>query len=139
MKTLLHANTTLLLFIAVGLGANAFNIQQPSAHHLSTRRGVNVKKSAFSPPAPAKIPLLYLSNDNNNNNNNNKDEAVVVKVGSKEYYDGFLSRDLREEAEGRVTGDGVLIPTLKFAGVFTVLSGALVVGFMVSNGLLTLQ
>eukprot|EP00979_Chaetoceros_neogracilis_P003644 scaffold647_cov221-Chaetoceros_neogracile.AAC.1 len=37
-----------------------------------------------------------------------------VKVGSTEYYAGFLSRDLTERQE-RVDGDKVLIPTIKFA------------------------
>jgi hypothetical protein len=58
-----------------------------------------------------------------------------VKVGSTEYYAGFLSRDLTERQE-RVDGDKVLIPTIKFAGICTVLIGALLVGFLSSNGLI---
>lgn len=58
-----------------------------------------------------------------------------VEVGSKEYYSGFLNRGF-DEKEERVTGDKVLIPTLKFVGGFTVIIGALLVVFMASNGLL---
>ncbi len=57
-----------------------------------------------------------------------------VKVGSKDYYAGFLSRDLNE-TEDRVAGDKVLIPTLKFVGGFSVLIVFLLFGFMASNGL----
>ena len=58
-----------------------------------------------------------------------------VEVGSKEYYSGFLNRGF-DEKEERVTGDKVLIPTLKFVGGFTVIIGALLIGFLASNGLL---
>ena len=63
------------------------------------------------------------------------EESEEVKVGTKDYYAGFISRDLKEEEE-RIAGDKVLIPTLKFAGGFTVLIGLLLGGFMASNGLL---
>lgn len=63
----------------------------------------------------------------------NKDEEV--RLGTKEYYAGFVSRDL-DEAEERVSGDKVLIPTLKFVGGFTVLIGLLLVGFLASNGII---
>jgi len=62
-------------------------------------------------------------------------EEEEVKVGTQEYYAGFISRDLKE-AEERVAGDKVLIPTLKFVGGFTVLIGLLLVGFLASNGII---
>lgn len=58
-----------------------------------------------------------------------------VKVGSKEYYAGFLSRDLDEAGE-RVAGDKVLLPTLKFAAGSAVVIGIFLYGFMSSNGLI---
>jgi hypothetical protein len=64
-----------------------------------------------------------------------KDKDDVVKVGSKEYYDGFVSRDLVEE-EDRVTGDALLGPTVKFVGSVSVLIAALLLVFLLSNGLL---
>ena len=72
---------------------------------------------------------LFLSNDKESEAN------AEVKVGSKEYYAGFIKRDLSEEEE-RVTGDKVLIPTLKFGGIMAVLIGLFLGGFMASNGLL---
>ena len=59
-----------------------------------------------------------------------------VKVGSKEYYDGFISSGLNDEPRERVTGDAVLGPTFKFVGGFSVVILALLLGFMASNGLL---
>lgn len=84
------------------------------------------------------------SNDNNNdqrppmmdnNKNNNKNEKGV-KVGTQEYYSGFISRDINEEPKERITGDAVLIPTLKFVGGFAAIIVALFVGFLLSNDLL---
>jgi hypothetical protein len=63
----------------------------------------------------------------------NNDEEV--RLGTKEYYAGFISRDL-DEAEERISGDKVLIPTLKFVGGFTIVIGLLLVGFFVSNGII---
>lgn len=69
---------------------------------------------------------------NASNNREDKD----VQVGSKEYYAGFLIRNVNEESEGRVTGDKILIPTFKFVGGFAILLGFFFVGFLMSNGLL---
>ena len=67
---------------------------------------------------------------------NNIDDDESVPLGSEEYYGGFLSRSLGEEPEERVTGDALLGPTFKFVGGFAVALGALLVAFLVSNGLL---
>jgi hypothetical protein len=78
------------------------------------------------------------SEDNNSNNNNNKNqvEVVEVQVGSKEYYSGFVSRKINEEPEERITGDAVLIPTLKFVGGFGAILLVLTFAFLASNDLL---
>lgn len=85
---------------------------------------------------------LFESNSNDNNNDqrppmmdNNKNEKGV-KVGTQEYYSGFISRDINEEPKERITGDAVLIPTLKFVGGFAAIIVALFVGFLLSNDLL---
>jgi hypothetical protein len=63
-------------------------------------------------------------------------EEEKVRVGSGEYYDGFLSRSLTEEPAERVTGDKVLEPALKFAGGSAVIIGGLLLAFCFSNGLI---
>ena len=85
---------------------------------------------------------LFESNSNDNNNDqrppmmdNNKNEKGV-KVGTQEYYSGFISRDINEEPKERITGDAVLIPTLKFVGGFAAIIVVLFVGFLLSNDLL---
>lgn len=67
---------------------------------------------------------------------NEENTEEQVKVGSKDYYSGFLSRGIKEDSEDRVTGDAVLLPTLKFVGGFSVIIGALLLVFLASNGLL---
>ena len=57
-----------------------------------------------------------------------------VKVGSSEYYKGFVQ--INEEPEERTTGDAVLGPTLKLAGQVTVVLAVLTIGFLASNGLI---
>ena len=64
------------------------------------------------------------------------DDEKKVKVGSEEYYEGFLSRSMSEEPAERVTGDALLGPTFKFVGGGVVIIAALFLGFMVSNGLI---
>jgi len=78
-------------------------------------------------------------NDNNDDNDNDKDddgELLVVKVGSGEYYEGFLKRSLTEEPSDRVTGDAILGPTIKFVGGASVILLALLIAFLSSNDLL---
>ena len=60
----------------------------------------------------------------------------TVKLGSEEYYQGFLSSDMSQEPGERVTGDAVLGPTFKFVGYATAIVVVLLGGFMASNGLL---
>ena len=63
-------------------------------------------------------------------------EERKVKEGSKEYYEGMVTRALQEEDPERVTGDAVLAPTIKFVGSVSVLIAALLLVFLISNGLL---
>ena len=67
---------------------------------------------------------------------NEGEDGGNVQVVTKEYYAGFVSRGVNDEVEERVSGDKVLIPTLKFVGGSFLILGALFVGFMASNGLL---
>ena len=66
----------------------------------------------------------------------NDDSDPKTKVGSSEYYQGFVSRSVDEEPAERVTGDAVLGPTLKFAGGVSLGLIALTVAFLASNGLI---
>ena len=77
--------------------------------------------------------------------NKNKDANTqsLVKVGTKEYLDGFLSSPIRQREDGVTSspssssdrGDG-LEQAIKLAGGVSLFLVVLVVGFMASNGLL---
>jgi hypothetical protein len=56
-----------------------------------------------------------------------------VEVGSKEYLEGFISSPLQDESVAE-RGSG-LEQALKLAAGFTVILGALFIGFMASNGI----
>lgn len=64
-----------------------------------------------------------------------EEQKEQVQVGSKEYYEGFISRDLAEDSE-RVTGDAVLNPTFKFVGGVSIVIVVLLIAFLFSNGLI---
>jgi hypothetical protein len=59
-----------------------------------------------------------------------------VKVGSSEYYQGFVSRGLNEEPEERVSGDAIITPILKGAAITSVALGAFFLLFLKSNNLI---
>ena len=59
-----------------------------------------------------------------------------VQIGSKEYYQGFVTRGIQDDVEERVTGDAILGPTMKFVTGFGILILSLFLGFMKSNELL---
>jgi hypothetical protein len=65
---------------------------------------------------------------------NDKDNDELVKVGTKEYLDGFISSPIRDESVSE-RGSG-LEQAIKLAGGVTAILVALVLGFMASNGLL---
>ena len=77
-----------------------------------------------------------LFNTKQENDDDARGESGDVQVGTKEYYAGFVSRGVNDEVDERVSGDKVLVPTLKLVGGSFFVLGLLFVGFMVSNGLL---
>jgi hypothetical protein len=64
------------------------------------------------------------------------EDEEKVKVGSGEYYQGFVSRGLNEELEDRVSGDAIITPILKGAAITTVALGAFFLLFLKSNDLI---
>ena len=64
------------------------------------------------------------------------EDEVVVELGSKEYMQGMIRRSVDEEPLERVSGDKVLGPTLRLAGGVTGVLIALVLAFLVSNGII---
>ncbi len=98
-----------------------------SLHHICHK--------SFAPPLQHKANTS-LNNNNNNNLENDTQQENLTPVGSKEYYQGFLTRSPDQESVERVTGDAVLGPTLKFAGGVSLILVGLVFVFLVSNGLL---
>ena len=65
-----------------------------------------------------------------------QDDNDEVEIGSKEYIQGMMSRSVEEEPVERVTGDKVLGPTLRLAGGVTGVLVALVLAFLLSNGII---
>jgi hypothetical protein len=89
--------------------------------------------TAFVVQRPSQIRTCSVQNKNPSRALSNSREGKV-EVGSKEYLEGFISSPLQDEsAAERGTG---LEQALKLAGGFTVVLGALFIGFMLSNGLL---
>ncbi len=95
----------------------------------------NICRNSFAPPLQLKAKIS-LNNNSNNNLDNDTQQENLTSVGSKEYYQGFLTRSPDEEPIERVTGDAVLGPTLKFAGGVSLILVGLVLVFLASNGLL---
>jgi len=62
-----------------------------------------------------------------------KNEEAQVKVGSKDYYKGFVESSLNEETDPR--GDG-LKQTLALAGNATIVLALLTALFLKSNGII---
>ena len=123
--------------------ASARNAPNPnnSPPMLSSRRRPRPMLAAFIDPSPLATrtvpPFLKPSSSDvavglSEGSNGGED----VKVGSSEYYKGFVSRQIDEESEERITGDAVLGPTLKLAGQETVVLAVLTIGFLASNGLI---
>lgn len=114
-----------------------------AATRCGTSSSHNICRNSFAPPLQHKAKI---SLNNNNNNVDNETTTItsstkqqqdeLTSVGSKEYYQGFLTRSPDEEPIERVTGDAVLGPTLKFAGGVSLILVGLVFVFLVSNGLL---
>jgi len=118
-----------------------------ASHHSSS----SAFSSSSSSSPFSKIPIgilpnskfiIYAKDDNERNGSpqtdinegSNEEIQKEVRLGSGEYYSGFFSDP--EEPTERVTGDAVLVPTLKFAGIFAALVGGLLLAFLSSNGLI---
>ena len=127
-----------ILSIIAPIAIATIHLQNAFIHH---HHGANIifypKKSfstSFSYPI-INIGRTFFAQSNDNNDQHLKGDDENVEVGSKEYYSGFVSRNLNQEPEQRVTGDAILVPTLKFVGGFAVILAFLLVGFLASNGL----
>ena len=60
-----------------------------------------------------------------------------VELGSKEYIQGIINRPVDVEVSERVSGDKVLGPTLRLAGGVSGVLVALVLAFLISNGIVS--
>ena len=136
------ASVAILLFLASL--ASARNGANPRPLHARKTRQRPLPATAFidpadpSPLAARTVPpfLKPSASDVVVNMAEGESNDDNVKVGSSEYYQGFLSRKVDEEPEERITGDAVLGPTLKLAGQVTVVLVLLTVGFLASNGII---
>ena len=127
----------LLLLVS---SASARNGANPRPLHVKTRQRP-LPAPAFIDPSPLAArtvpPFLKPSaSDVVVNMAEGDSNGENVKVGSSEYYKGFVSRKVDEEPEARITGDAVLRPTIKLAGQVTVVLVLLTVGFLASNGII---
>jgi len=102
----------------------------------------NICRNSFFAPSLQHATMTSSLNNNSNNIDNEttltteQQQDNLTSIGSKEYYQGFITRSPDEEPIERVTGDAVLGPTLKFAGGVSLILVGLVLVFLVSNGLL---
>jgi hypothetical protein len=111
------------------------------ARPLKSRQRPWLATTAFIDPSPLATrtspPFLKPSASDVAVNLSERDnDGESVKVGSSDYYKGFVSRNVDEEPEERITGDAVLGPTLKLAGQVTVILVLLTIGFLASNGII---
>ena len=90
-----------------------------------------VAPSTFSSIRSVSMGTRFLAKSEGENSDEEK-----VKVGSSEYYQGFVSRGLNEEPEERVSGDAIITPILKGAAITTVVLGAFFLLFLKSNNLI---
>lgn len=135
------ASVAILLFLVASSASARNNAKNSRPLHARKTRQRPLPATAFIDPSPLAArtvpPFLKPSASDvvvNMAEGDNNDENV--KVGSSEYYQGFISRKVDEEPEERITGDAVLGPTLKLAGQVTVVLVLLTVGFLASNGLI---
>lgn len=115
-----------LTVILSGGVVDAFSVQVRNAAcaHASTRR----RNNFMLRPDGSIVSLSSRKDDD--------DEAGNTRVGSSEYYKGFVSRSVDEEPAERVTGDAILGPTLKFAGGIGAVLVVLTLVFLASNGII---
>lgn len=130
---------SLLLLVALLLARSISPTQgfapiASSEHFAATRSLLCHSKTSHVLRSLQKLKFTYLQVEPTPSGS--KDEDSDVAVGSEEYYKGFLSRSLNDESEDRVSGQALLGPTFKLVGGFAVVIGALLLGFLASNGLL---
>jgi hypothetical protein len=109
-----------------------------------SKTGMKITSSSFfSPSSSASASQLRMKVDDDQEDQlkeklqqQQQQKSQNVKVGTKEYYSGFVSRGVNDEPEERVTGDAVLVPTLKLVGGFAAVLGVLLFAFLASNNLL---
>jgi hypothetical protein len=100
----------------------------------------NDKKNPMPHPqlrvAPRKnfVSSLHVVN-NKDNENDEQQQQQQVKVGSKEYLEGFIRSPIQDSTVQETRGSG-LEQGLKLAGSVTAALVVLFLGFMVSNGLI---
>ena len=134
-------STSAVVFTCVISLVNAFII--PHHEMTKTKNTPREGSSGFNNliiATPPHLLTMQLSSVNNSDDTTTlkqqSDDEQLTSVGSTEYYQGFLTRPPNEEPIERVTGDAILGPTLKFAGGISIGLVALVLVFLVSNGLL---
>ena len=129
--------TQVVAWAPVSFGPGAFNapyFARKPQYSASSRNHVGSSIAHILHPSTESSTLLHSSDDGNNISSS--DEKKKTKIGSSEYYQGFVTQSINDEPEERVTGDAVLIPTLKFVGSISVVLILLTVGFLASNDLL---
>mmetsp|Transcript_13886 Transcript_13886/g.23702 ORF Transcript_13886/g.23702 Transcript_13886/m.23702 type:complete len:156 (-) Transcript_13886:46-513(-) len=111
----------------------------PSSHPGNSRSNTNLSPQSLARSSSKHtFPALHRAKVDDADSEIADDAAATAttKVGSKEYYQGFVTRSVNEEPVDRVTGDAILGPTLKFAGGVSFILVALVGLFLASNGLI---
>ncbi|KAL7468453.1 hypothetical protein ACHAXS_008678 [Conticribra weissflogii] len=110
--------TTKLFFILVAVSYCSSALQLRTVTHIHNH---------WRSPRSNQISYLFGSNE---------DESEKTRVGSSEYFQGLISRSVNEEPKERISGDAILIPTLKFVGGISLVLILFLFGFFVSNGLI---
>mmetsp|Transcript_11777 Transcript_11777/g.28899 ORF Transcript_11777/g.28899 Transcript_11777/m.28899 type:complete len:139 (+) Transcript_11777:15-431(+) len=113
------------------LSARPTTTKFPLVHH--RKKSSPSSSAVWLPEEQRTKSTSFLSSQTNSDDD---DDDLTTKVGSSEYYRGFVDRSLNEEPVERVTGDAILGPTLKFAGGAALILVALTVAFLASNGII---
>ena len=64
------------------------------------------------------------------------DKDDEVELGSRSYYEGFLTRKVNDGDVERLSGDSLLGPTLRLAGQASAILVLLTLAFLLSNGII---
>ena len=101
----------------------------------STKRASRTKRH----PHQERLPKVLSTQDStqvasSSSSTKSSSSSTTTRDGSS--YEGFVTRSIVDESIDRISDDALMGPTVKFVGGFSVLLGALLLFFMVSNGLL---